>query len=80
MDDPNPPPWHNAYPCYDPKGDHSHDERLWAAVELYAATGDVKFHDYFVQRHCPRFRRWGEGLSLRLAPALLPFLWAAGGA
>lgn len=25
----------------DPQGDHSHDERLWAALELYAATGEV---------------------------------------
>lgn len=55
----SPPPWHNTYNCYDPQNDQSHDERLWAAVELYAATGESKYHDFFLQRHCPRYRRWG---------------------
>lgn len=54
-----PPPWHNTYNCYDAQGDESHDERMWAAVELFAATGDDKFHRYFVECHCPRYRRWG---------------------
>ncbi|KXZ49121.1 hypothetical protein GPECTOR_23g50 [Gonium pectorale] len=53
------PAWEKVYPCHDPQGDHSADERIWAAVELYAATGEEAFHAYFLQRHCPRYRRYG---------------------
>lgn len=48
------PAWMKTYNCYDPNGDHSHDERVWAAVELYAATGEERYHTYFMERHCPR--------------------------
>jgi PKD repeat protein len=35
------------------------DELAWAAVELYAATGDAKFHDYFLKNFKPEEARWG---------------------
>lgn len=35
------------------------DELAWAAVELYAATGDTKFHDYFLNNFKPEEARWG---------------------
>jgi hypothetical protein len=35
------------------------DELNWAAVELYAATGDAKFHDYFLKNFKPEEARWG---------------------
>ncbi len=35
------------------------DELCWAAVELYAATGDAKFHDYFLKNFKPEEARWG---------------------
>jgi hypothetical protein len=35
------------------------DERCWAAVELYAATGDSKYHDYFVKNFDPSRKLWG---------------------
>ncbi len=28
-------------------------------MELYAATGEAAYHNYFTQRHCPRYRHWG---------------------
>jgi hypothetical protein len=62
----NPPSWTNQYKCYDPKGDHSHDERVWAAVELYAATGEQKYHTYFLERHCPRWGNDPSNLSLEV--------------
>jgi PKD repeat protein len=34
------------------------DERCWAAVELYAATGEKPFHDYFVKNFDPQKKRW----------------------
>lgn len=34
------------------------DERNWAAIELYAATGDEKYHRYFLQNFDPNRRRW----------------------
>jgi len=35
------------------------DERCWAAVELYATTGERKYHDYFLKHFDPSKRRWG---------------------
>ncbi|GIL78846.1 hypothetical protein Vretifemale_8211, partial [Volvox reticuliferus] len=68
------PAWQKRYVCYDAKGDQSHDERLWAAVELYAATGEAAFHDYFTKRHCPRFRHWGwEALPFSYGPATITY-------
>ena len=32
------------------------DDRVWAAIELYALTGEKKFHDYFVAHHQPELR------------------------
>jgi endoglucanase len=32
------------------------DDRVWAAIELYALTGESKFHDYFVTHHQPELR------------------------
>lgn len=32
------------------------DDRVWAAIELYALTGESKFHDYFVKHHQPELR------------------------
>ena len=34
------------------------DERCWAAAELYAATGEQPFHDYFLKNFNPAKRRW----------------------
>ncbi|GIL90619.1 hypothetical protein Vretifemale_18404, partial [Volvox reticuliferus] len=64
----------HAYNCYDPQGDQSADERLWAAIELYGATGEAAFHDYFVNRHCPRYRRWGwQALPFSYGPATITY-------
>ena len=35
------------------------DERCWAAVELYAATGEKAYHDYFLKEFDPSKKRWG---------------------
>jgi hypothetical protein len=35
------------------------DERCWAAVELYAATGEQKYHDYFLKNFDPSKKQWG---------------------
>ena len=35
------------------------DERAWAALELYAATGEAKYHDYFLKHFDPSEKRWG---------------------
>lgn len=35
------------------------DERAWAAVELYAATGKAKYHEYFLKKFDPGEKRWG---------------------
>lgn len=35
------------------------DERCWAAAELYAATGEAKYHDYFLKNFEPERKRWG---------------------
>jgi len=35
------------------------DERCWAAVELYAATGEERFHRYFLKEFDPGRARWG---------------------
>ena len=35
------------------------DERCWAAVELYAATGEQPYHDYFLKEFDPAKKRWG---------------------
>lgn len=34
----------------------SEDDRVWAAIELYALTGEQKYHDYFVAHHKPELR------------------------
>lgn len=34
------------------------DERCWAAVELYAATGEDRFHRYFRENFDPAKKRW----------------------
>lgn len=34
------------------------DDRVWAAVELYMATGDEKYHAYFLAHHQPEEKRW----------------------
>jgi hypothetical protein len=34
------------------------DERCWAAAELYAATGDEKYHRYFLENFEPERKRW----------------------
>jgi hypothetical protein len=34
------------------------DERCWAAVEMYAATGQQKYHDYFLKNFDPSRKRW----------------------
>lgn len=34
------------------------DERCWAAVELYAATGEERFHRYFLEHFDPARKRW----------------------
>ncbi|GFR43733.1 hypothetical protein Agub_g4844 [Astrephomene gubernaculifera] len=75
------PAWEKAYACYDSKGDQSHDERVWAAVELYAATGEAAFHSYFTQRHCPRYRRWGwQALPFSYGPATVAYAQLAAAA
>ncbi|PNH05619.1 Endoglucanase D [Tetrabaena socialis] len=59
-------------------GDQSHDERLWAAIELYAATGEAAFHNYFLQGHCPRYRHWGwEALPFSYGPATITYAYLA---
>lgn len=35
------------------------DERCWAAVELYGATGDDAYHKAFLQQFDPAKKRWG---------------------
>ena len=35
------------------------DERNWAAIELYAASGDEKYHRYFLENFDPTKKRWG---------------------
>jgi hypothetical protein len=35
------------------------DERCWAAVELYAATGEAKYHEYFLKNFDPGRKHWG---------------------
>lgn len=35
------------------------DERCWAAAELYAATGERQYHDYFLKNFRPDEKRWG---------------------
>ncbi|KXZ52862.1 hypothetical protein GPECTOR_8g244 [Gonium pectorale] len=68
------PAWEKAYVCYDSKGDQSDDERIWAAVELYAATGDAAYHNFFLQHHCPRYRRWGwSALPFSYGPATIAY-------
>ncbi|CAA6815988.1 MAG: cellulose-binding domain protein [uncultured Sulfurovum sp.] len=32
------------------------DDRVWASIELYALTGEEKYHDYFVANHKPEKR------------------------
>jgi glycosyl hydrolase family 9/cellulase-like Ig domain-containing protein/PKD domain-containing protein len=34
------------------------DERCWAAAELYAATGEEKYHRYFLENFDPGKKRW----------------------
>lgn len=34
------------------------DERCWAAVALYAATGEQAYHDYFLEHFDPQRKRW----------------------
>jgi len=41
-------------------GDEGHEHaRSWAAIELYALTGEKKYHDAFVQYHRPLLRNDG---------------------
>jgi len=41
-------------------GDEGHEHaRAWAAIELYALTGETKYHDAFVQYHRPLLRNDG---------------------
>ncbi|KAG2426253.1 hypothetical protein HXX76_013011 [Chlamydomonas incerta] len=77
------PPWEHTYDCYDPQNDESLDERLWAAAELYAATGEAPFHAFFLSRHCARYRHYGwDALSAShgLATATYVHLAAAAAA
>ena len=32
------------------------DDRVWASIELYALTGESKYHEYFVAHHEPELR------------------------
>jgi endoglucanase len=34
----------------------SEDDRVWAAIELYALTGEQKFNEYFASHHQPELR------------------------
>ncbi len=40
--------------------DGSHDDRAWAAIELYALTGDNKYYDSFIEYHVPSFLLWNS--------------------
>lgn len=39
-------------------GDMSHHARVWAASQLYLATGNVTYHKYFLTQHCPHYRHY----------------------
>jgi hypothetical protein len=40
-------------------GDKSLDERVWASIELYAATGKNEYLTYFMANSKPEYERWG---------------------
>lgn len=50
--------WHH-YGAMEDETDKSLDDRVWASLELYGATGDQKFHNYFLTHHKPETNRWG---------------------
>lgn len=39
--------------------DKSMDDRVWAAVELYNATGEKQYLDFTLANHKPEYVRWG---------------------
>jgi|GEM_PF-2202440 len=39
--------------------DKSMDERVWAAMELYNATGEKTYLDFVLAKHKPEYERWG---------------------
>ncbi len=39
--------------------DKSMDERVWASIELYNATGNSIYKDFFLSHHKPEYERWG---------------------
>ena len=38
--------------------DMSHHTRVWAASQLYLATGNATYHRYFLLEHCPHYRHY----------------------
>ena len=39
-------------------GDMSHHTRVFAAAQLYLATGNATYHEYFLAEHCPHYRHY----------------------
>lgn len=51
--------WHHYGVKDEFDNDKSMDERVWASIELYNATGENKYLNFLQTRHKPEYIRWG---------------------